>query len=504
MPPFATWPTPSTIQAAADGYRIWLAPVNLPSDDGRVIVDSLGHRAGRLPLMFSDSEMGHGDAIHVGTFTNVHIVEVDGVQWAVSDDVEWDSDAEAVAARRMVDDGQFRGVSIHMGRGRFAEVCPNGSGGYTEVDAEDIDVIVDEETGIPLEFRAPCDEPLWGAFEATIAAATIVAIPAFETARIEPEAATIVASVEEMEGEPGEAILVGELGEGFEPILRAAGGVSLDAPPVAWFANPEFGDTGTGDDADPRLVYDDRHDQWGCPLTVTSDGQVFGHLALWRTCHTGYRDRCVTAPRGADLTPFHQCRVTTDDGETLAVGPLVVDEGHAPVQWTTDRVSRHYADTTLAAAYVTVGEDRHGIWVAGAVSPRATSEMVDTLRRHSLSGDWRSRDGRMELIAAVSVNSPGFPVPQVLVASGEPVGMITFGAPQPDTEPTESELVVMALEAMSHRIDRLTFLLTDVEADPAVAVVDEPCDECGEADPAVTSVDDQAVEFLADELLDTL
>lgn len=487
-PPFATFSPSTVIQAAGDGYRIWLAPINLPSDDGRVIVDMLGAREGRLPLMFSDSEMGHRDAVHVGTFGAVQIItDTDGVRWAVTDDVEWDVDAEAVEARRMVDSGQLQGVSIHMSRARFADVCPDGDGGYTEVEPEDIVVIVDEDApSIPVAFESSCDEPLWGAFDAAIAAATIVAIPAFENARIEPTTApSSSASISVIDaGADTETVL----GQELSALLAAH--ASLDTPPRDWFDSPQFGVDGT----DSRLVYDSRHDQWGCPLTVTDDGRVYGHLALWRTCHTGYRDRCVTAPRGADMTPYHQCRIDTADGDTLAVGPLVVDEGHAPAAWSTDRVTRHYADTTLTAAYVRAGEDQHGIWVAGAISPRATPEMVETLRRHSLSGDWRSRDGRFELIAAVAVNSPGFPIPQVLVASGEPVGLITFGAPPPDEQPPELGLIVMALEQMRHMLDRIS----------AAVAPNESCDDC-DGDTAEATPDQPDVSaFLVDDLLTEL
>lgn len=487
-PPFATFTRPGAIQAAGDGYRIWLAPINTPSDDGRVIVDTLGHRAGRLPLMFSDTEQGHGDAIHVGTFTNVHIVEVDGVQWAVTDDVEWDNDQEAVDARRMVDEGQFQGVSIHMGRGRFAPVCESG-GTFTEITEDD--VTYNDETG---ELSLPCDDPLYGAFDSTIAAVTIVAIPAFESARIEPTQVVVASADGEMVGDEMVMHLT------VVPDIQAAG--MLDAPPAEWFTDPGFGEDGT----DERLVYDDRNGQYGCPLTVTEDGRVFGHLALWKTCHTGYRDSCVSPPRGADMSPFHQCRVNTAEGGTLAVGPLVVDEGHAPVQWSTDRVTRHYADTTLTAAYVVAGEDRHGIWVAGALSPRATPEMVETLKRHSLSGDWRSQGGRMGLYAAVSVNSPGFPIPQVLVAAGEPVGMITFGPAQPDREPSDMELVADAMLALSAKVDHLAVLVA-ASIPTEVELVAEPCDECGDdavpVEPAVSSVDD-VESFLVEDLLTEL
>ena len=71
------------------------------------------------------------------------------------------------------------------------------------------------------------------------------------------------------------------------------------------------------------------------------------------------------------------------------------------------------------------GEDEFGIWTAGSIIPGVTPEQVAALRRSPLSGDWRRIRGKMELIRALAVNSPGFPVlrsvgnrPQALVAAG--------------------------------------------------------------------------------------
>ena len=157
---------PSALTAASD-YRIWLAPVNVESDDGRVIVDALGARRGRRPIYFSDNEAMHGDAILVGTFEGARRVESEGNVWMVTDDVRWRDTAEAAQARALVDSGEFRAVSIHMGKARFAEVCADDLGGYTEIGTDDIELIFDEEGGISTE--APCSDPLVGAFDAEIA-----------------------------------------------------------------------------------------------------------------------------------------------------------------------------------------------------------------------------------------------------------------------------------------------------------------------------------------------
>jgi hypothetical protein len=67
-----------------------------------------------------------------------------------------------------------------------------------------------------------------------------------------------------------------------------------------------------------------------------------------------------------------------------------------------------------------MGEDDIGIWFSGAVRPNVTPEMVDALRAAgSVSGDWRNIGGDLELVAALSVNVPGFPIlPTMIAASG--------------------------------------------------------------------------------------
>lgn len=63
------------------------------------------------------------------------------------------------------------------------------------------------------------------------------------------------------------------------------------------------------------------------PLTIEADGRVYGHGALWDTCHTGYAE-CVPVPRSAqDYKFFHRGAVETDDGVLVAVGHLTVGGG---------------------------------------------------------------------------------------------------------------------------------------------------------------------------------
>jgi hypothetical protein len=60
--------------------------------------------------------------------------------------------------------------------------------------------------------------------------------------------------------------------------------------------------------------------------------------------------------------------------------------------------------------------------------PHLSDEDIREFRAAPLSGDWRRIAGRLELVGALSVNTPGFPVPRVkaLVASGETETLLTF------------------------------------------------------------------------------
>lgn len=85
------------------------------------------------------------------------------------------------------------------------------------------------------------------------------------------------------------------------------------------------------------------------------------------------------------------------------------------------QATAHYDATDAIWADVTVGEDAHGIWYHGAVRDSLSQEEIVELRASgAMSGDWRgpSQD-RLELVAAVAVGTPGFPIPRsALAASG--------------------------------------------------------------------------------------
>lgn len=182
----------------------------------------------------------------------------------------------------------------------------------------------------------------------------------------------------------------------MEPALTAAAPVH----PREWFENPEL--------VAPT------------PLTVTSDGRVYGHIATWGVCHIGRSDQCVQAPpSNTDYAYFHVGAVETSNGP-VAVGHITMKTGHADLSLSANAASAHYDNTATVAADVHAGDDAHGIWIAGAVRPGLSDEDVYALRASAISGDWRRIGAGMELVAALAVNTPGFPIPRIgLAASGE-------------------------------------------------------------------------------------
>ena len=192
-------------------------------------------------------------------------------------------------------------------------------------------------------------------------------------------------------------------------ITAAAAGLAPEVPPGDWFQDPGL--------SDPT------------PLTITSDGRVYGHAALWGTCHTGVAGTCVTPPRSASGYRYYMLgsRDTTD-GE-VAVGRITAGTGHASLNASKKQAVAHYDDTGMVVAHVAAGEDEHGIWIAGALDPDADAARVRTLKAASVSGDWRTINGQMEMVGLLAVNVPGFPIPrtEARVASGVPVAMVAAG-----------------------------------------------------------------------------
>lgn len=216
--------------------------------------------------------------------------------------------------------------------------------------------------------------------------------------------------------------------------------VSSD-PPFAWFCDPGL--------------------EGPTPIHVTADGRVYGHLALWGTCHIGIPGACVTPPRSmSNYAYFHLGARRTAEGEDVPVGTITMDTGHPPLRLNADATLAHYDNTGTGAVDVQVGEDGWGIWAAGAVRPDLTGDHLVALRSAKLSGDWRTINGSLELVGLLAVNVPGFPVagPRARVASGEPSALVAAG------RVPRSKLILQRLAAMSEAERQKDLLLFRAKA----------------------------------------
>jgi hypothetical protein len=188
------------------------------------------------------------------------------------------------------------------------------------------------------------------------------------------------------------------------PLVAAAFPVR---PPGAWFQNPGFS----------KLE----------PLTIQSDGRVHGHVASWRDDHIGMNGH-VRAPKSKSGYAFFATGVLeTAEGNMVNVGQITLTGGHAPLEASVSEAVAHYDNTDSAIMDVAVGEDRHGIWVAGALRPTVDENQLRAIRASSVSGDWRPINGGLEMVAVCAVNVPGFPIPRARVASGVPVALVAAG-----------------------------------------------------------------------------
>jgi len=383
-PPVVRWTSDIAFEGEATG-------------DGRYMMPrAITWRDLPIPLM-AMTETGHGG--HQGAFLAGKIERIhrdrrfdmngdplpDGVVAIRAEgvfDMEGDNGAEVA---RLVGDEFVRGVSIDPGM--VEAMIRDPETGETWTPREAPDEIID---------RAIFGEMQTAYARYEIAGATVCPTPAFANARI-----AIIAS-------GAEPSLLAWFRIVPEAVTAGAAGLAPLKPPRDWFETPE---------ADgPR------------PLTVSNDGRVTGHIAVWDSCHTGKQGVCFQPPSSpSGYAYFNLGEVLCADGSRVACGQITLDTDHAPLSATGRGAKAHYEHTGAVGADVRAVDGRFGIWVAGAVRPGVTEEQARALMAAKPSGDWRSMTpgGPLELIGILAVNVPGFPVPRPevrLVASAEQPG----------------------------------------------------------------------------------
>ena len=138
----------------------------------------------------------------------------------------------------------------------------------------------------------------------------------------------------------------GMIATAFEGLVASAIPVK---PPKSWFQNPGL----------DRVT----------PLQISASGQVYGHVATWKQEHIGMAGK-VKAPKSrSNYAFFATGMLETAEGEMVNVGQITLAGGHASLEASVQDVVAHYDNTQSGVMDVAIGEDAHGIWVAGALRP---------------------------------------------------------------------------------------------------------------------------------------
>lgn len=403
---------PDTDEEIPSTWRGVIVMEGTMTGDGRIIEpNALTWAELPIPLRLVSSDVGaHDGAVAVGRILTIE--RRSGGELYATGDFDTDSDDGREAAR-LVHRGVKTRVSVDLDNVSFEvrvarEVLDAMDVRPPEPEdiAEDAPIELEEdEEGRVTVVAINADDEVMVTTEARIRAATLVDISAFAEAQIE----SYVSDEAEESGEPED-----EPEPESAELSVVTAGSAPEEPPAEWFSNPNL--------TAPT------------PLTITPEGRIYGHLATWDTCHTGNPRQCVTPPSSpSGYAYFRRGSVVTAEGSEIPTGVITLDTLHAGKNLSASSAQTHYEDTGSAVADVNAGEDAVGIWVSGAIRADLTDKQLRSLRASPLSGDWRRVGGSLELIGALAVNLPGFPIPRPagLVASGSVTSLVASGMVPP-------------------------------------------------------------------------
>lgn len=369
--------TVSEEEANREPWSGVLATIMSPTEDGRIIETDIDLRD--LPVPFSvqlKKAEGHDGAEVAGRIETIEYIpfsEFDRASEFDMDEVRdgavviWgegslDGSESSEEAKRLLNNGA--GVSLdglHFSGKLF--------------DVEDLSEVDPNELEFEELFERIMDGTLLRGMTGKIGGVTVVDTPAFVEAKV------MVASA-----------FMPTLKFGQPNLTASAAGLAPLEPPTSWFFMEE-----------PDLP---------TALTITEDGQVYGHLALWHQCHAAFAT-CETPPKSlSDYQYFHTGQLVTAEKTVVNVGRITVGNagsakgGHASLVLGKQGAMEHYEKTGCVGAFVRAVDGRHGIWLSGAVRSDAPAERIRDMRANPPSGDWRD----YELVGVLSVTVPGFPI----------------------------------------------------------------------------------------------
>lgn len=149
-------------------------------------------------------------------------------------------------------------------------------------------------------------------------------------------------------------------------------------------------------------------------LTLWDDGSFAGHLAMWDSCHIGYTQYCKKPPRSKTRYQIaQQGSVLLEGGQDLRVARMSLGSGHAPGRLSPKATADFYEREAQCVGHSIITNGELGIWISGHANRHADDSLVDRFGSAAISGDWRRFRRNLELVAVLSVNTPGYTIPDV-------------------------------------------------------------------------------------------
>lgn len=412
---------PSAVVPSGGSFIIpVVVPEGVATGDERIFeAQSVSVRDLPLPLLWQwKTSGGHDQSVVIGRIDSIERGE-HGLRNARG---VFDTNPYAREAERMIRSGFLRGVSADLDKFSATEAVDS-----TLATSKGPKRIKNKTLNID---------------EARLMGITVVPMPAFQECFI-----LLDEPFPEVEATP---LLAGEYVDGLPDPYLEESLVASAAP-----HNP------------PREWFQRYNTNKPMPLRVDEDGRVYGYLALWESTHIGVAGNVRPPMSASNYKFFRTGYVVAADGTEVTTGSLTLTGGHAPLKASADQAARHYDDTKSAVVDVVAGEDQFGIWLAGALRPTTTPDQVRAMRASAISGDWRPIGGRLELVRACFVNTPGFMTTRAMVASsGQITALVAAGVSTLEHMRDER---TAGLEELNNRLSTIESLETDRRAEAVLS-----------------------------------
>jgi hypothetical protein len=158
-------------------------------------------------------------------------------------------------------------------------------------------------------------------------------------------------------------------------------------------------------------------------FTITDDGRIMGHLFTWNACHRSFLGRCERPERQSEFPDFHTGETALDNGERLRTGVITFADLHAPDgQLTADELTTLMEHTGVQLGPVRLHADAFGVQACGQVFDDVDPTQVARALAGYPSGDWRKINGTWRLFGLHVVNTPGYPMYEE--ADGAPLRLV--------------------------------------------------------------------------------